>query len=167
MLNWNHVICRLSGTHRATLTTLSDRPRSVTFLLWGVFLLGIWNALRAYVLSEQSALLRDAGVQPDPAWRISISLVWAALFILLGVALWLRKPGARPGLMVCAAIYGVYNLLLAVFIAQAPATRQSWPAGLALSVILLLYIAWALYRPANRRYWQSQDVAFDQPPENR
>lgn len=121
--------------------------------------------MRAYALSEQSALLREASAQPDPAWRIIFSLLWAALFVLLGVALWLRRPGARPGMMICAAIYGVYNLLLGVLLAQAPAAKQSWPAGLALSVILLGYIAWTLYRPANRRYWQAQEDSFDEPPE--
>ncbi len=146
--------------------SLSDRPRSVTFLLWGVFLLGIWNVLRAYVLSEQSALLRAAGVQPDPAWRIGFSLLWAALFILLGVALWTRRSAARPGLMICATLYGVYNLLLTALVAQSSPTRQSWPATLAMSVVLLACFAWALYRPANRRYWQAGGADLDQPQED-
>ncbi|MCZ7667936.1 MAG: hypothetical protein M5U34_12460 [Chloroflexi bacterium] len=45
-----------------TLTT-AQRPRSVTIILWGVFLFGVWNVGRALALYQQMDLLLELALR--------------------------------------------------------------------------------------------------------
>lgn len=134
---------------------MPKRPRSVTFLIIGVFLLGIWNLLRALALWQQSGLLRSEGVTLDPNWRILAAVSWALLFSVLSFALWRRRRAARPWLLFILAAYYAHNLLLLVAFALAPVLQQALLARIVLYLSAVIFAAWALYRPGNRSFWRT------------
>ena len=131
------------------------RPKSVTISIAGVFLLGMWNVWRVALLVQQRHFLRQLDVSLDPTVRLVLALLWALLFLALAVALWRRWRWARWSALVALALYTLYHLALTAFFVPAAAARQGWLASLLLGVGAIIWLSWALYRPALRSYWQT------------
>lgn len=132
----------------------SSRPRSVTILTLGGFLLGLWNLWRAVTLIRQVPLLLELGSVLDPRVRLTIALLWAFWFPVLAGVLWLRRPAARWLFPLSLSVYSVYHLALLAFFMPTATARQGWPATATLFLTLLLWSVWVLGRPAHRSYWR-------------
>ncbi|MBE2197706.1 MAG: hypothetical protein IAE79_03780 [Anaerolinea sp.] len=135
------------------------RPHSVTILLWGVFLIGVWNGGRAFALQQSLALPLPARL--DPGWRLVIALIWAVLFISAAVALWQRRRGTPPftrplipNLLLC---YALFNLSLFALGIRAPLNRQSWLMETILYAGLVLFSYWTMNRPATLSYFSHKE----------
>lgn len=133
------------------------RPLSLTITALGIFLLAMWNLWRAWIVAQQGPLLEQIGVTLDPRARLLMSLVWALVFLLMGLALWRRLAVVRVLLPVAVFFYGVYHLLLLFLFAPAPAARQGWPMQLLLLVAATAWITWICWRPAHHDLWQQGD----------
>lgn len=132
----------------------SSRPRSVTILTLGGFLLGLWNLWRVLVLIPQSPLLIELGAHLDPRVRLVIALFWASWFTLLASGLWLRRPAVRWLFPLSFLLYTIYHLSLLAFFMPAPAARQGWQGTLVLFLSALLWSTWVLRRSAHTSYWR-------------
>ena len=129
------------------------RPRSVTFTLWGVFLLGVWNFGRALALGQQMDLLLELTIQPDPRFRLTMALIWGFVFIGLWWMVWRKRPFIRKLLPLILILYAAYELSLTILFAQTPLARQAIWLNLSFYLFLILFTAWALNRTAANNYY--------------
>ena len=132
------------------------RPRSVTFTLWGVFLLGVWNFGRALALSQQMDLFLELAIQPDPRFRLTMALIWGFVFSGLGWIVWRKRPFIRKLLPLILILYAVYELSLTILFAQTPLARQAIWLNLSFYLFLILFTAWALNRTAANNYYTNK-----------
>ena len=131
-----------------------DRPRSVTLIAWGVFLLGLVNGWRALGFLRQRTLLEELGVVPDPGIALLIALFWTAVFVILAVIIWQGRSVSRwlgPALLL---IYALNQLLLVAFFAQSGQSRSALAGNAGLYAIALFIMTWALNRRSARVYFQ-------------
>lgn len=134
------------------------RPRTVTFTVGGVFLLGMWNAGRAVALAQQSQLLRALDAQPDPRARLVVAVVWAFVLWGLAVALSQQRPFTRRAIPILLTIYAGYELLLwHIFSKMTPGQQQQWLLTAFFFLCAILFVSWALNRPAANRYFKTED----------
>jgi hypothetical protein len=144
-------------TKVASYYTLQKRPRSVTIMMWGVFLLGLANGWRAIGLGQQGDLLLALASSLNPWVGAGLAVFWSIIFIVTAVALWRRQSWTRriiPGLIV---LHGVYYLALVMLFARSAASKNAWPAVGLLFGLAVLFSTWALYRPSVRWYFKTED----------
>lgn len=131
----------------------SIRPKSVTFTIYFVFLLGVMNSWRVVALWQQSELLLSYDPSLNPRIRVVVSFVIAVLSLWLAAALWRKKPFTRhtiPLLWLGCALYRM--MLLGVWV-QSPVARQGWAGEMVVYAAAILYTIWALNRRANQPYF--------------
>jgi hypothetical protein len=131
-----------------------SRPRGVTIVIWGVFLLGAWNAGRALTLSRQHELFLEWGVRPDPRLRFALALLWMILLWGLTIALRLRRPGIWRSVPVLLALYGLYELGLLSFFVRNPFARRAWLVNTFFYLGSVLFVTWTLNRRSARAYFR-------------
>ena len=129
-----------------SLPTVPKRPLTVTLTLWGVFLLGVWNAVRAIAWARQSSILLALGATPDPRLQLAVAVVWTLVFLGLAVALWRNRPFVRRAVPVFLTLYAVYRLSLPLFFTQVPLNCQGWFVRLLIYLAAIMYAQWALNR---------------------
>ena len=130
-----------------------QRPKTVTFLIVGVFLLGTWNAGRTLAIAQESRLLLALTVTPDPRIRIGMAVVWTGIFWGLAAAMWWRRPFSRKGTPILLTIYAIVDLLLPVFFTQGLFNRQAWLVTAVIYVLAITFAYWILHRPATKSYF--------------
>lgn len=130
------------------------RPFSVTLVILAVFLLGLTNGWRVVGLLRQEQLLLDLGVVPDPRLQMMIALFWAALWLILTIALWQKRRSSRALTPVVLLVYAFYQLALQGTYAQAAESVLDQPAVIALYSVTIVFTTWALNRPKARLYFE-------------
>jgi hypothetical protein len=131
------------------------RPRSITIIIWGLFLLGLANGWRAIGLNRQGGLLLALDSSLNPGVGLAFALIWSILFIIAAVTLWQRRTWTRfliPGLLLT---HGIYQLALVLIFARSAASRNAWLAIGLLFTLALLFSVWALHRPSVRWYFEN------------
>ena len=129
-----------------------SRPRSVTLVIFGVFVLGLVNIFRAVGLVRQSDLQLELGVTLDPRLRLIVAIFWAIVFLAITVALMLRNPKTKvivPGVL---AIYAIYRLALVGLFAQSAYSRGSLLIFVLIYGAVIIYSTWALNRKSAAAY---------------
>lgn len=138
-----------------------ERPKSVTLVAWGVFLLGMVNGWRAIVLFRQRGLLYDLGVTLDPAYIAAAALVWAVLFVAVAIAIARHRPSGRWLTPAILALYTLYGVVLST-IGDERATLETLLSSkyqlliLLLSIVIIVFVIWALNRKLARDYFVSE-----------
>lgn len=130
-----------------------QRPKTVTFLIFGVFLLGIWNAGRTLAIAQESRLLLALMVAPDPRIRIGMAVVWSGIFGGLAAAMWWKRPFSQQGTPILLTIYATIDLLLPVFFTQGLFNRQAWLVTAVTYILAIIFAYWILNRPAAKLYF--------------
>ena len=142
-------------TDVASFYTLQKRPRSVTIMIWGVFLLGLINGWRAFGLGQQADLLLMLGSSLNPYVGMGLAIGWSVIFFTAAAALWRRLSWTQwliPGLIL---IHGLYYIALALIFGRTADSRNVWLAFTVLFALLFLFSLWALKRPSVRWYFLS------------
>ncbi len=130
-----------------------ERPRSVTLVAWGVFLLGMINGWRAVSIYRQRRLLLDLDVTLDPAVIAIGAVVWSVLFMAAAVIIYRRHPSARwltPVLLFTNTLFG---FALTAIWGEAPKSSGMLRPTTFLSMAVLILVIWALNRRAARDYF--------------
>ncbi len=137
------------------------RPRSVTLVGWGVFLLGLANGWRAVGLYRQFSLLLELDVTPDPRLSMILAMLWAVALTLAAVALWQGRRFAKWVIPVILFFYGLYQLNLAALFTQAASSRYELVFDASLYGVAILFSIWALNRKAAREYFEDNHGQFE------
>lgn len=133
------------------------RSFPITLVLLLLIFLGALQIARVVALSEQSALLLELQVKPDPRIRLIAAAGWTVLFWAAAIALWRRIPITRvlaPLLLVC---YSLYELVVLALYAQVPISEQRWILYSIIGAVFTLFCYWALNRSAARSYYLEED----------
>lgn len=129
------------------------RPRTISIVLLMLVILGIIQAAKGVALREQSALLLDLQVRPDPRLRFLIAAVWMVLFWSLAIALWRKMAVTRWLTPLLLAFYALYELAILGLFAQVPISSDRWLQYTIVTVALVLFAYWALNRSAANSYY--------------
>lgn len=135
------------------------RPRTISLVLLILLILGIIQAAKVVALTEQSALLLDLQVRPDPRLRLIAAAVWMALFWGIAIALWRRSALTCWLIPALLAVYALYELGILAFFAQVPISSDRWRLYSFFAVALVLFTYWALNRSAARSYYLEDEPA--------
>jgi hypothetical protein len=122
------------------------RSWPVTITLWGVFLIGVWNAGRAWAFWQQGELLRELGARPNPTIIMGLAIIWAVVWFAWGVTLWQKRPFTRAAIPITLIIYALYELSLLTWLAVTPPPQQGWRFHVLLFTIMTLFSLWSLNR---------------------
>jgi len=102
------------------------RSRAITLLALAFGGVGLVNLGRAAQSYRNVSLLAGWGVSLSPWLLFAFSLVWAALFLAAGWALWRRRGwGRRMGFWLPPA-YGLLNSGQILLFTRAPYARGRW-----------------------------------------
>ncbi len=133
--------------------TSQNRPRSVTLIVWGVFLLGGWNCGRLITISLNYRLLATFSTTPTPFFRLMLALVWMLLLWAAALALWQRRPFTRRAIPFILFVYAVYELGILLIFTQAGPARSGWLINTLFYLFITLFSYWALNRTAVTSYF--------------
>jgi len=130
-----------------------ERPRSVTLVAWGVFLLGMINGWRSVTIFRQRWLLLDLGVTLDPAVLAIAAAVWGLLFVAAAAIIYRHHPASRwltPVLLFTNTLFGI---ALTTIWAEAPESGGGLRLTTFFSMAILIFVIWVLNRKAARDYF--------------
>jgi hypothetical protein len=133
------------------------RPRTITIVLWGLILVGLWEGGKVVALTRQLRLLLELETSPDPRLRLVMAGVWTVMLLSTAVALWARKPFARwlvPGLLL---VYVVYQFVLVALSVRVSGGTANWLLDVLLATAVLLYCTWALNRETATSYYVEEE----------
>jgi hypothetical protein len=108
--------------------------RLVTVLALAYGGMGVVNAGRALQSYRNLALLQDWKPSLSPWALLALSVVWAAVFLAAGWALWRRRGWGRWLGVGLPPIYGLYSAGTILLWTRSPYARGRW---------LLVALAWA------------------------
>lgn len=136
------------------------RPRSVTFLAFGVLTIASLNLLRwALVLREWKFLSGWPGI--SPAYLLLTGLVWSVIGLPVGAGLWRGKPWAVRRLSVLVGVYSLYFWLERLFLYDRPASApgfqpflpENWGFLVGSNLFSLVLVWWILSRPKTKVFF--------------
>ena len=139
----------------------ADRPRTVAVVLWGTWLLALYNGVRVFVLTRQMRLLLALAIQPDPRFRLVGAFVWMILFVGAALLLWRQRRIIRRLLPILLASYALYELLLLALFAQVALSAFGWLGCILLAALAVGFAQWALNTPAATSYLRQEGSAAD------
>lgn len=113
---------------------------------------------RAAALYREQDLLLTLQVQPDPRLRLLIAGVWVVIFWGLAWAVWRRRPFSQKAIPGLTALYAAYDLGLPFIYPTARLNQTNWLLTGAFYIIIILFMAWALNRPAANAYFKTEDT---------
>ena len=133
-----------------------ERPRSVTLVAWGVFLLGIINGWRAVTIFRQRRLLLDLDVTLDPAVVAVAAAVWSLLFVAAAVIIYRRHPASRWLTPLLLAAYALFGFALTAIWGEAPESGGGLRLTTFFSIVIIIFVIWVLNRKAAREYFVTE-----------
>jgi hypothetical protein len=142
-----------------TMSVESNRPRTITLVLSLLILIGTMQAVKLVALVEQSALLLDLHVVPDPRLRIIGAAVWMASFWVLAVILWRKNSIVRWLVPLFLSLYALFELIILALFAKVPISEQRWIQYGIFAVSFVLFVLWALNRTPARIYYSEEKLA--------
>jgi len=138
-----------------------ERPRSVTLVAWGVFLLGMVNGWRAIAIFKQRQLLLQWNASIDPAYAAIASVISFLLFIVATILIFRRWPACRWAIPVLLLLYTAAGFLLSGLIQGGfdkmnSGVFASLPVASFALLILTFFAGWILNRKAAREYFKTR-----------
>ena len=121
--------------------------------MWGVLLLGGWNALRVAALLHQNNLLQEQAISPNLTFQLVMGVVWAVMFVGLAGAIWWKRPFSRYATPLALLLYGTTELTILNLYANPLTQWQNWPTNSLFYISITLFTAWGLNRSRSRLYY--------------
>lgn len=136
--------------------TVARRPRAVTVLACGVFIMGGVNAARVWVyLSDWTFWAGFNAPFALPA-RLALSIVWALALIAVAVGLWIGLGLARRAALFALPVYIAFGAAWSIVFARGDYERGRASFLIGLSAIAILLVAWILTRDRVRTYFEME-----------
>jgi hypothetical protein len=130
----------------------AKRPLSVTLILWGVFLFGVWNVSKAVLLIQSRSLFLAHGVQPDSLWQAGGAMIWAGLFWAAAWALWRKRPSTQFLIPLLLLLYGLYTIAIRLIFSPLPFAANGGLTIIVFFAVVIIFTFLALQR-ADKRYY--------------
>ena len=135
--------------------TMSKRPAPVTILLWLVFSLIVWNAIRFGSSIVNWELLADFAPLPGPAYITGSGSFW----ILCGLGTWIllrrRNPRAHLATAAFAIAYMIWWWADRLFLQQH--AQANWSFSLALTGIVLILSIFLIFHRITISYFRQRE----------
>ena len=131
----------------------AKRPISVTLILWGVFLFGVWNVSKAILLIQSRPLFLARGVKPDPLGQAVGALVWAALFWAVAWMLKRKRPSTIHIIPLLLFAYGLYTVGIRLIFSPLSFSANGGFVMVLFFVTAVLFAFLALKRAEHRHYF--------------
>jgi hypothetical protein len=135
------------------------RSRAITLVLMLLILLGLIQAAKVVALREQSALLLDLQVSPDPRLRMFGAAVWMVVFWVLAFALWRRIALTCWLVPLVIALHVVYELAILGLYAKVPINNGRWFLYTVMAIALVSFSTWALNGRSKNSYFLEDELA--------
>ncbi|MBL8045446.1 MAG: hypothetical protein JNL09_02840 [Anaerolineales bacterium] len=121
-------------------------PRSLTFVCIILFSLFVFNLVGAINVYERLEFLSALPLATPPLYLLARDAFWAAVFLVMSVSLWRLFRWVRWASLAAVALYMAHGWLDRLMLARAEyvTVTQGW--GLGVDIVLLLFVAWALFR---------------------
>ena len=120
--------------------------------MWGVLLIGCWNALRVAALLHQNNLLQKQAISPNLTVQLAMAAVWTIVFIGLAGAIWRKRPFTRYTTPFALLLYGTIELVILTLYAHPLTQWQNWPSNILFYSTITLFTAWGLNRSRSHHY---------------
>ncbi len=134
----------------------AKRPFSVTLVLGGVILFGVWNVGKVVVLMQSRPVLDPFGIRPDPLWQVAWAVLWAVLFFGGAWLLRGRRPYTRYTIPLLIGLFGLYTIGLRLIFSPLPFAANGGYVITAFFVIVVLLSFLGLRRAGRRHYFQEE-----------
>ncbi len=133
------------------------RPLSVTLIIGGVILFGVWNSGKALVLAQNSALLLTWGVRPNPRFQLIMALLWAVFFFIIAWFLRKKRPFTRYAVPILFLVYSVYTLGIRLLFSQMPLNSGEWLLSGIFFLGIISLTTFNLQRGSIRQYLNGEE----------
>ncbi len=132
------------------------RPRSVTALALAVLSFTGFYLTRFVQAWLQLEFLESLPLIVPPLYFIVSGIIWTAVGLPLGLALWTGHPRAPQAARVLALLFGVYYWLDRLYLRRPLAGRSSDVFQWGLTALLLAFLFWTLSRPAAKDFFRDR-----------
>jgi len=132
--------------------------RLVTLLALAFGAMGVVNAGRAVQSCGNVPLLQDWEPSLSPWALLAFSVVWAAVFLAAGWALWRRRGWGRWLGLRLPPIYGLYSVGTILLWTRSPYARGRWPLVALAWTAASLLSGWLLTRARVRAQFDNKKV---------
>ena len=132
----------------------AKRPLTVTLILWGVILFGIWNLGRAVTLYQQLDVLLTLNIILDPRIRLVMACGWMMIFFWLARAVWKKKPYSLIAIPIVLVCYALNDFFLQQFAPIATNLNGLMRSLFFIAIIILIY--GMLNRPQTKQYFTTE-----------
>ena len=134
---------------------MSKRPASVTILLWLVFGLIVWNAIRLGASIANWRLLEDFAPWPGPAYIAGSGSTW----ILCGLVTWIllrqRNPRAHLATAAFTSAYVIWWWADRLFVQQQ--AQANWSFSLTLTGIVFILSIFFIFHRTTFAYFRQRE----------
>ncbi|NKQ36830.1 MAG: hypothetical protein HF973_14610 [Chloroflexi bacterium] len=113
---------------------------------------------RVAALYREQNLLLTLQVQPDPRLRLFIAAVWVVIFGGLAWTVWRRRPFSQKAAPGATAVYAAVDLGIQLAFPAARLNGSNWLLTGVFYLIIILFMAWALNRPAADTYFKTENT---------
>lgn len=112
-------------------------------MLFSLFVFNLVGVINTY---ERLEFLRALPLATPPVYFLVRDAFWAAVFLVVSVSLWRLIRWARWASLAAVALYLAHGWFERLVLARAEyiTVTQGWSLGV--DVVLLLFLAWALFR---------------------
>ena len=140
----------------------SNRPFSVTLLLWSVLILSAWGLTRFFAAIHAWELLSQFDASISQLYLSITGAGWGVAGGVLLSGIWIRKSWARPVFAVSVLIWLIEYWLERIFFQQ---PRANLPFALACSVVVLIVSLLITIHPVTKSFFMKSEE-HEQPIEN-
>ncbi len=130
---------------------MNKRPVLLTLLLWLVFLLTAWNAVRLGASIANWKLLADFDSSPGPVYIAASAAFWFVCGLGVLMLLFRRNPRALLATSLLTAAYTTWWWIDRLLLQENGQTN--WSFNLVLTGILLLLTACLIFNRTTRAYF--------------
>lgn len=134
---------------------MSKRPASVTTLMWLVFILIVWNAIRLGASIVNWDLLADFAPCPGPAYIAGSGFIWILCGLATCILLHRRNPRAHLATAAFAITYVIWWWADRLILQQQ--AQANWAFSLALTGIVIILTIILIFHRTTIAYFRQRE----------